>query len=119
LVIVAILGPEVDSARRAARRAICTINLRQHSGAHADTVYLDRGRIVRVWSCWCCGSWPGIQIYFAEERNGELLPTEQALREGFPVLTEAIVRLRLYKLDRGETCPWFRHNSRLPPEESP
>ncbi len=78
---------------------MCTNVLRQHSGSHPDTVCLERGRIVSVSSCWLCGSQPYVQICFVEEKDGELLQSEQALLEGFAVLSEALDRLRQYKLD--------------------
>lgn len=82
LVILAILTPEVVSARQAARRSACVNNLFQHSGCHPVVVYLEGGRIVRLSSCRACASHLGVRINFVDEKDGKPLDGEQAIQEG-------------------------------------
>jgi hypothetical protein len=95
----AVLFPAIGDALDTARRAQCTNNLWM-PGRHGDVVYLERGRIVRVWSSRWSGGRTG-QIEFVEENDGQLVPREQALRDGFAVFMEALDRLRQYRLDSG------------------
>jgi hypothetical protein len=109
LVVVAVLTPAVVTAREAARHALCTNIVRQHSGSHPDVVVLEHGKIVKVASCWCCGSHPWRRLDFMEELDGELRASQHAMRDGFAVLREALDRLRQYNLDRSEGEKyWFR-----------
>ena len=101
-VTIAMLAPAVVRAREAARRAVCTNDIRQHSGSHADVVCLRGGRIAWVSSCWLCGSRPDVRICFVEEKDGGIMPSRQALAEGLTVFWEAVERLRQHKLVRGE-----------------
>jgi hypothetical protein len=90
LVIVALLTPAVVSAREAARRANCANSLRQHSGCHPVVVHLEGGRIVRVSSCWGCGSLLGVRINFVDEKDGKPLDSEQAIQEGLALLRASL-----------------------------
>ncbi len=90
IVILAILTPEVVSARQAARRSACVNNLFQHSGCHPVVVYLEGGRIVRLSSCRACASHLGVRINFVDEKDGKPLDGEQAIQEGLALLRAAL-----------------------------
>lgn len=98
-VMFSVLFPAIGDALNSARRAQCTNSLSM-PGREGDVVYLERGRIVRVWSSPWQGGRAG-QIMFVEENDGQLVPREQALRDGFAVFMEALDRLRQYRLDSG------------------
>jgi hypothetical protein len=98
-VIGAVWIPAMISARETARRAMCTNNLRQHSGFHADAVTLNHGNIVDVCSCWACGVQPNVPIDFINVNDEETVRSLQTLNDGIAVLSEARERLWQYKRD--------------------
>ncbi|TWU12763.1 hypothetical protein CA54_15880 [Symmachiella macrocystis] len=89
VLVVAILvgvSPAINRARAAARRTHVRNNMKQHSGSHADAVYLDSEmQVVRVSICPVC-SRPDTEVFFYVD-SGEQPHLHNASDPAIPIDT--------------------------------